>query len=85
MNADVRKYRTTRTQRPDAMISKVKGVQYLKCVAYGEAKAANTDNHGKGVDLIRLAVFGKDCIDAYKLNHVITFQIAGMSNGLSVF
>ncbi|KAI7855754.1 hypothetical protein BDC45DRAFT_75862 [Circinella umbellata] len=79
VNADVRKYRTTRTQRPDAMISEVKGVQYSKCVAYGEAKAANMDNHGKGVDLIRLAVFGKDCIDAYKLNHVITFQIAAVT------
>ena len=67
------------------MISEVQGVQYSKCIAYGEAKAANTDNHGKGVHLVRLAVFGKDYIDMYKLNHVITFQIVGISNGLSVF
>ena len=59
------------------MVSEIKGVQYAKCIAYGEAKAVNTDIHGKGVDLVRLAVFSKDCIDVNKLNHVVAFQIVG--------
>ncbi|KAG2217463.1 hypothetical protein INT45_011899 [Circinella minor] len=75
VNADVRRCRTTRTQRPDAMVLEVKGVHYAKCIAYGKAKAANTDIHGKGVDLdVRLAVFSKNYIDVNKLNHVVAFH-----------
>ena len=43
--------------------------------AYGEAKEASADNHGKGVDLVRLAIFGRGCIDTHMLNHVIIFYI----------
>lgn len=79
INADVRKCRTTRIQRPNPMVSEVKGVQYSKCIAYRNVKAANTDNHVQGVDLVLLEVFGKGEIDAYWLNHVITFQVVDTS------
>ncbi|KAI7853839.1 hypothetical protein BDC45DRAFT_510241 [Circinella umbellata] len=79
VNADIRKCRTNRTQRPDAILSEVEGVKYSSCIAYGEAKGTDSDNHGRAVDLVRLGIFGKDCLDANRLNHVILFQIIGES------
>ena len=79
VSADVRLCRTTRSQRPDAMVSEVDGLAYASCYGYSEVKAKNTDRYGKQLDLARLAIVGKDTIDAHSHNHVLLFQVVGES------
>ncbi|KAI9274741.1 hypothetical protein BDA99DRAFT_568901 [Phascolomyces articulosus] len=77
VQAEARLRRTTRTKRPDAMLSEVEGLKYTNYYGYGEVKAKNTDTYGKALDLARLAILGKDMIDAHHLKHILLFHIVG--------
>lgn len=59
------------------MIGDIEILGYLRCPAYRETKAEDADNRNKTIDLIRLAVLAKDCVDSSKMNKVIVFQVIG--------
>ena len=77
INAEERRCRTRRTERPDAIISHVSDLMFSESRAFGEAKSETADFKHIAIDFMRLAVFGKGCIDVNKMNKVLLFQIIG--------
>lgn len=76
-NAEERKCRTTRVERPDAILSDIEDMQFTRSRVFGEVKPEDADSRSMGVDFVRIAVFGKDAIDHHKLNKVLLFQVIG--------
>ncbi|KAI7877015.1 hypothetical protein K492DRAFT_181198 [Lichtheimia hyalospora FSU 10163] len=77
INAEERKFRTRRVERPDASLSDIEEMQPTKSRIFGEVKPEDADSCSMGVDFVRIGVFGKDAIDQHKLNKVILFQAIG--------
>lgn len=77
VNAEERKCRTKRIERPDALLSCIHDLQFSHTRAFGEVKPISADNRSIALDFARLSVFGKDAIDVSKLNRVISFQAIG--------
>lgn len=77
INADERRCRTQRIERPDGIISDISNLQFMKARAFGEVKPSNVDNRSAAIDLVRLCVFGKDNIDVHKADKVLLFHVIG--------
>lgn len=59
------------------MLTTIDSNVFGKSLMFGEVKPCNADSNLKAMDLLRLAVFGKDAIDVNKWNKVLLFQIIG--------
>lgn len=77
INAEERKCRTNRVERPDAILNDIEDMQFTRSRVFGEVKPEDTDSRSMGVDFVRIAVFGKDAIDCHMLNKVLLFQVIG--------
>ncbi|CDH54442.1 predicted protein [Lichtheimia corymbifera JMRC:FSU:9682] len=77
INAEERKCRTNRVERPDAILSDIEDMQFTRSRVFREVKPEDADSRSMGVDFVRIAVFGKDAIDCHMLNKVLLFQVIG--------
>jgi hypothetical protein len=70
---------TGRAKQPDAVICDIDQLSWGSSLGHGEAKIEEekTNIYSLCADLIRVAVFNKDAIDAYNRNCVIGFQVVG--------
>lgn len=65
--------------RPDVCITKSFGVKWMTSLGYGEAKPAarDQDNHLICWDLLKVAVFCKEALDAQSMEGMLGMQIIG--------
>ncbi|KAI8147012.1 hypothetical protein BJV82DRAFT_710326 [Fennellomyces sp. T-0311] len=81
-NKRARENRISFTQnRPDAVISKQDQHLWKESMGFGEVKVkeANPDVNALARDLLRLAIFSKNSIDANALKGVMVFQVHGFN------
>ncbi|ORX49518.1 hypothetical protein DM01DRAFT_1409488 [Hesseltinella vesiculosa] len=67
----------TPKRRPDAIISQINQLAYGSSLGFGEAKIQNASKYDLCHDLLRLALFSKECIDMNSLDGCFLFQIHG--------
>ncbi|KAG2227548.1 hypothetical protein INT45_002233, partial [Circinella minor] len=67
------------SNRPDAKISNMRGINYGEARAFGEVKPDEhaKDNYLLAKDLLRLCVFGKDSVDKDHMYATMLFQAVG--------
>ncbi|KAG0173873.1 hypothetical protein DFQ29_007687 [Apophysomyces sp. BC1021] len=78
---EARKNETLWTCRPDITITSLKGVKWSTSHGYGEIESAchEANNFLLSKDLIRVAIFCKNALDAQNLEGILGLQIIGRS------
>lgn len=81
ITVEARKNETLWTRRPDLTITSLKGVKWSTSHGYGEVKPVchKANNFLLSNDLIRVAIFCKNALDAQNLEGILGLQIIGRS------
>jgi hypothetical protein len=81
ITVEARKNETLWTRRPDLTITSLKGVKWSTSHGYGEVKPVyhEANNFLLSNDLIRVAIFCKNALDAQNLEGILGLQIIGRS------
>ncbi|KAI9247338.1 hypothetical protein BY458DRAFT_560377 [Sporodiniella umbellata] len=81
ITVEARKNETLWTRRPDLTVTSLKGVKWLTSHGYGEVKPVSheANNFLLSNDLIRVAIFCKNALNAQNLEGILGLQIIGRS------